>query len=378
MKFKRSLSLLTALCLVLLCAFPALAQDFAITGISKYGHLELDVTGGALLDLGFAYGDILEATINGATYDMPLCTNYTDVIAGAALCRAADESQRVLLCINGGNLAQDCGLAVRVETDEEPGYTWEYAVDGPLSASLELKEAGGYLLQWQARHLVRTNDRADYSQLSDAQFANFRAVDTSGMGEGVLYRSASPISTEIGRNAYADAQIAGAGVKTIVNLADSDVQMRAQEGWVGSYYSGCSVLPLNMAMDFTSADFEAKLADGLRFIAQNEGPYLVHCTEGKDRCGFVSAVLECLMGAPAGEIVADYMETYFNYYGVEEGSEQYAIIADENICAMMEAAFEIPDFTAGDVNTAQEVRAYMMEKLGLSAEEIDLLAARLS
>jgi len=52
-----------------------------------------------------------------------------------------------------------------------------------------------------------------------------------------------------------------------------------------------------------------------RFIIANDGPYLIHCTEGKDRAGFVSAVLEALMGADLQEIVADYMKSYENYYG---------------------------------------------------------------
>ena len=34
-------------------------------------------------------------------------------------------------------------------------------------------------------------------------------------------------------------------------------------------------------------------------MASHEGPYLIHCTEGKDRTGFVSALLECLIGAGA-------------------------------------------------------------------------------
>src|SRR5699024_9182094 len=75
--------------------------------------------------------------------------------------------------------------------------------------------------------------------------------------------------------------------------------------------------------------------EGLRFLNNNEGPYLIHCTEGKDRAGFVSALLECLMGASLDEVVADYMTTYENYYRVEKGSEQHASIAESNILASL-------------------------------------------
>ena len=57
--------------------------------------------------------------------------------------------------------------------------------------------------------------------------------------------------------------------------------------------------------DFTAADFKTGLATGLRYFTTHEGPYLVHCTEGKDRAGFVSALLECYMGAAYDEVVAD-------------------------------------------------------------------------
>ena len=61
-----------------------------------------------------------------------------------------------------------------------------------------------------------------------------------------------------------------------------------------------------MNVDIAGKDFSEKLAKGLKFMAGKKAPYMVHCTEGKDRAGFVSAVLEALMGAEMDEIVADY------------------------------------------------------------------------
>ena len=42
----------------------------------------------------------------------------------------------------------------------------------------------------------------------------------------------------------------------------------------------------------------------------------MHCIEGKDRTGYVCALLEGLCGATYKEIVADYLVTYSNYYDV--------------------------------------------------------------
>ena len=71
-----------------------------------------------------------------------------------------------------------------------------------------------------------------------------------------------------------------------------------------------------MGVDFAAEEFNAKLKTGLVYLIDNEGPYLIHCNEGKDRAGFVAALLEALGGAEAEEIVEDYMLSYENYYHV--------------------------------------------------------------
>ena len=129
-------------------------------------------------------------------------------------------------------------------------------------------------------------------------------------------------------------------------------------------------------MDFMAEDFKAGFAQGLRFILQNEGPYLIHCNEGKDRAGFTAAVLECLMGASADEVIADYMTTYENYYGVAKGSDQYAAIARSNIEKSLSAAFEVEDIRGSAL--AEEAEAYLTQQLGLTPEEVVDLKVKLA
>lgn len=47
----------------------------------------------------------------------------------------------------------------------------------------------------------------------------------------------------------------------------------------------------------------------LRRLAKGELPVLIHCTAGKDRTGFVIALLLALLGVPRGEILADYLQS---------------------------------------------------------------------
>ena len=88
------------------------------------------------------------------------------------------------------------------------------------------------------------------------------------------------------------------------------------EDYAQTYYSGLDIIPLDLVVDFSSDSFREGLAKGFRFMISHDAPYLIHCTMGKDRAGFTSAVLECLMGASAEEVVADYMVSYYNYYGI--------------------------------------------------------------
>lgn len=378
---KKLLSLVLALMLALF-AVSAFAEnpEADVTEIQKYGNLVLSLKGSELLDAGFAYGDVVTITINGTEYDMPVGSNYSDVDQGSMICRVVikpdTDEDMIILAINMGDLATTAGIATKEKTEEDPGYIWHLneGVTEPVRVSIAMKEQGGYYDQYVIHQLVRSENREDYPDLTDEEFANFRAVTTTGIGAGKLYRSSSPVNPEINRNLIADQAAAAAGVKTFINLADNDEVMRGYEGFDASYYSAQNIIPLNLGVDFAADDFRAGMAEGLRFIAANEGPYLVHCNEGKDRAGFVTAVLECLMGASAEEVIADYMVTFYNYYGVQPGTEQYDIVAGSNICKSLAAAFGVEDIREADLKA--EAEEYLLE-LGVTAEEIDQIRSNL-
>lgn len=92
-----------------------------------------------------------------------------------------------------------------------------------------------------------------------------------------------------------------------------------------------------MSIIFKEQDFKEKLVKGLSALANNTGPYLVHCVEGKDRTGYVMMVIEALLNASYQEIVDDYMITYGNYYNItkETDIERYETIKEKNIDLML-------------------------------------------
>ena len=202
-------------------------------------------------------------------------------------------------------------------------------------------------------------------------------MELGGIGVGTLYRSSSPVNPKYSRSREADAAAEAAGIRTVMNMADSSEGMAAYAGYAFTYYAQCDVIALNLGMDHNSKDFRSGLAEGLRFFIAHEGPYLIHCNEGKDRTGFAAAILECLMGAKPDEVVADYMLTYENYYGVEPGTEQYERISARNIDQELSGVFGIESLRDSSADLALCAEKYLRD-IGLTEDEIIALKANLA
>lgn len=354
-KFLFMLTALAALAFALAgCSSTKAASDSAlatsVASVDKYGNVTLASSAVQFTDLGFDPGDIVTVNVDGKNMNVPVGTNYSDVDRGQVLVRVSQEKNAVSLAINMGNFSK----------------TFNAVEKTPVA--IGMKKKGGYLLEYNIRHLQKKEDRGSYA--TDEIYANFRAVKAGAIAENRLYRSCDPVAGDA-RGPYADKLAQQAGIKTVINLADTAEDAATNYG-DAPYYADLagkgSVVFLAMGVDFNDPAFLAKLHDGLVFLADHaEGPYLVHCTEGKDRAGFVCAVLEALCGATLDEIVADYMESFENYYGVQKGSQQYEMISKTVLD-------ELKSINGGkkvtDSNAAKAAESYLTEKVGLTADEI--------
>lgn len=358
--------------------------ESGIAEINKHGNIVLTISPESMIELGYEPADIISVKIGDAETEMPIGTNYSDVDIGNPICCFKSSDTKginvVVLAINTGDFATTMGIAERRDCEEEPGYKWVYAdgLEEPVTVRISMAEKQGYANEYLLHRIsgTRTNNREDYAQLSDAEYANFRAVETGGMGKGTLLRSSSPIDPVINRSKEADEALLRAAGRTVMNMADSEEEMKKYPDFSLSYYAGCDVIALSMGMDCFSADFEEELAEGFRFLASHDGPYLIHCREGKERTGFAAGILECLMGADADEVVKDYMLTYYNYYGVEPGTEEYERIAGSNIETSLAKAFGIESVRADGADLQSCAETYL-ERIGMSRDEIDMLKSKL-
>ena len=350
-----------------------LSTTVNVAEIMKYGNTPLTLKSEELFAAGYNYGDILNVSFLNNALKLPLCNNYSDVDSGCP--GVFVKGENILLAINMGDFATSYGIATK-STLEDGSIIWTLVdgVNAPINVSISMSEAGGYYDEYILHQLSYSNSRTDYPGLSDEQFANFRMVSTTGIGKGRLYRSASPINPKISRNKYADEAYKKVGVNVIMDLADSEDVARSYDGYDSSYYSNQQHIFLNMDVDFASDDFKTKLAKGLKFFADNPGVYGVHCTEGKDRAGFTTAIIECLMGASYDEVVSDYMVTFYNYYGITTDDVRYETIANSNIRKSLARAFEVTDIENTDLSRAAEK---FIKSIGLSDEDIIKLKANL-
>ena len=250
--------------------------------------------------------------------------------------------------------ANDLWLTAGKETGKE--------LDGNSYATVVLREKAKYLDVQNARDIHYSDDRTGFP--SDAAFANFRQFSMGSIAPGKIYRSASPCDNQHNRAPYVDALIAEAGVSCILNLCDNESKMQGyieKDGFNSPYFlslhdSG-KIIPLALNANYTSAEFASKVAGGFREMTAMEGPYLVHCTEGKDRTGFVCMLIEALAGAGYMEMADDYMVTYDNYYEITPAKDpdKYDVILEKNFDTMLQSLAGDPD---ADLNCYRELGAF--------------------
>ncbi len=354
----------------------------SVKEIQKYGNLVLTIEKKDLDAMGAEYGDVFTVSFQDTEVYAPYCTNYSDVDLGSIVLR--NDGETLILAINMGDFATTYSIAEKVSNPDKT-YKWifeEGKTMEDISLLLTLTGKGEYRDEWLIHQLSRTDNREDYS--SDAAFANFREIKGGKIGEGALFRSSSPINNEIGRAKYADALVKENEIRTVMNLADSEESILSymeKEDFASPYYASLfengDVIALNMGVSFKTREFQASLSEGLTFLASKEGPYLVHCTEGKDRAGFTSALLSALMGLTYQEIVEDYMTTYENYYHIEKGSEQYEAVKKSNIDSMLSFIASVESDKLSQVDLSLKAEEFLFA-IGMEEETVRKLKENLA
>ena len=340
-------------------------KDYAVLHDEKFGGIYVDISIDDFNKQGFSFGDSLNVKLSNGyeMNDIPYYNGYYVDIGEMQVVGYPGYSY-VNVCVNNG---EDLWL--------------KYNVDENIKITVSLNKKAKYLDIQEARDIHYTDTQGN---IPDIVFANFRSVYGGKLKNNILYRSASPVDNSHNRAPVADRLIKDAKINYIVNLSDDAEELISHikkdnfnSPYFLSLYKSNKVIPLSMSMQFKSEEFSKKLVQGLTAMSEHDGPYLVHCVEGKDRTGFVIMILSGLMGATYDELVEDYMITYNNYYDINKDTDikRYNVIKEKLFDVMLKYVVQNDDLK--NVNYEEAMEKYLISN-GMSKETITKLKNKLS
>lgn len=352
--------------------------DYQVTDLVEfdgYGSLHLlNLLTKDFLDMGYELTDVVEVSFLDKKIMMPVVKDFNYIDLGYdGLTLSNMEANYIKLISFGDLFVQKYGLA---EPNDNGSHPWKLkeGLSFPINIHIKLHQKYGYKKEYEILSLDRTNNRGDYDYFSDYQFANFREVESSKLKEHILYRASSPIDPQLKRHLIVDKAMEEAGIKTIINVVNHGDLAKQFYGYENTYYSKQNILFAPAPIYFFGDRFNSVVIKMVKYMISHDGPYLIHCWEGKDRTGYLVAILLCLIGASREEIVKDYIESYVNFFKINKGSETYFRIA-LRIYHMIQKGFGVNDFY--NVDLSKEAYDYLV-RIGLAKEEIDRLIAILS
>lgn len=239
--------------------------------------------------------------------------------------------------------------------------------------------------------------------------ANFRDVAGTGlslpdgkkMATGVVYRSAT-----LTRLSKADKKaLTKAGVGEVIDLRTDyvaahspDPTIKGVEHHVVNIFAVTRTASVRyrtvaaaqahmrqMNVDFVDVAAQRRqIAKALTLIAASDGPILFHCTEGKDRSGWISALLQLTAGASRAEVTAEYVKS--NEFRAELINAAYRakLKSSGRTAAEVERALGRvqPDYLGAGLDELKarygDIDGYLSKGLGLSTATIQQLRERLT
>lgn len=334
-----------------------------ITMYNEFDAAMFDFTEADMEKAGFTLGDIISISIDDDVIVMPYYDGFYNR-TGEFLCVAYPTYPSVCFTANNTGLPK-----------EFKGLEGHAVI-------VRMVEKGGSLDVQKAMSMKYSNNRADYPQLSDAEFANARTVKAGNIPSGVLYRSSSPFCNDINRANYVSAYLEHEKVATVLNLADTEEKMKSYDmpSYSRTLWEGGHVILCPLKADPTADDYNNRLIAALKELPSRPAPYIVHCMEGKDRTGYVCALLEGLCGATYQEIVADYLVTYENFYQINPSKDPQTcntlVSLRLNLC-LMHYSGVYDEAQLPSVDYAKAFTNYLLSH-GMSQQQIDALVKALT
>jgi len=242
-----------------------------------------------------------------------------------------------------------------------------------------------------------------------SSITNFRDVAGSGlalpggkhMATGVVYRSA----TLTGLSAKDAKALRKAGVGEVIDLRTDYVAAHSPDPAIkGVTHHIVNIFAVSrttsvryrtvaaaqahmrqMNVDFVDvAAQRRKIANALTLIAAADGPILFHCTEGKDRSGWISALLQLTAGASRAEVTTEYLTSNQFRADLIDAAYRAKLKSSGRVAAGVERALMKvqSDYLGAGLDELRarygDIDGYLSTGLGLSAATVQRLRERLT
>ncbi len=336
-----------------------------ITVLDEFGAGVLEITPQSFSEKGFEFGDTVDLRFsNGFALNNVPYFNGFYVPIGTPVIVAYPNYEHPTIDYNCANFHEISG------------------VNAGDTVTITMHEKGALKDVMDLRGVVYSNDPRDYQTLE--QFANAREFRTGKIAAGKLYRCASPFDHQMNRPGAVDAFLRKHQVQTTFSISETEKTLEERYHDMPPYarrlYETGHAIPLGLGADYFGKEFAEKLVRGFICALDAPFPWAIHCLEGKDRTGFVCILLGCLMEAEHDEMLADYMKTFDNYYGITFESDPIryngfkTTFFDSYLKKFCELAGD-PD--ASSQNYCQGAAAYL-KMGGMTDEQIERLKQILS
>ena len=334
----------------------------------EFGAVKVDVSEEEFAGSGAEFGDSLDVYFsNGFVLeDIPFYDGFYERVDRIVVAIYPDAGISIAFCF-GGRMWETAGCT--------PGDT----------VTITVREKGKYLDRQNILSTVYVDNRDAFD--SDETFANFYTMAGGKLRRNTFFRGATPFDELHKRDKTADFLLKKNGIRFMLNLADNEKKLNSymekanvSSKYAASLYAEGKIVPLGLDSGYRRDRFRTQLVRGLLAMMEHEGPYYIHCTEGKDRTGFVCVLLEALADASYEELEANYMKTYGNYYGItkESSRAKYDALKELRLHDMLWWLAGLPDNTElAGMHFKKDAENYL-RGAGMTENEISKLEAFLT
>ncbi len=343
-------------------------ENLNIKEDTKYGGVIVDIDYSKFTEYGIKFGDSVTVKFSNGfeLNDIPYYSGYyVKTLKPLLVCYQEVDDLKV--------------------TRSNAGIWEEGKFDTTMTVNIYLNEAKKYIDTEEALSQIYSDDITKYN--SKEEFANFREIKVKNMKEGILYRGASPINNTRSRAAVTDTLIKEKNINFVMDLADSEEEYEKfikEDSFNSPYFKKLhdedKTILLSMNSAYQTQTYKEKVVQGLNKLILNEGPYYIHCNEGKDRTGFVCLLLEALVDSSYEELKTDYMTTYLNYFGISESKDpkKYDAIVDLYLHSFLEELLGTDDVSKMKEASFQEGAIKYLKTGGMKEDDINKLIKILS